>query len=125
MKAAVAYGAVRRIFGAVGVALDGRGVLVGVGPLIVVYGNGMGGCAAAGRSTPMIGSRRMIAGIRPGRDGTAAAIVPRSRTGRSHAHASVSGVAAIVIGIGGFVVFGEILVMLLEGGSALVLVVLG
>jgi hypothetical protein len=34
-------------------------------------------------------------------------------------------VAAIVIGIGGFVVFGEILVMLLEGGSALVLVVLG
>jgi hypothetical protein len=33
--------------------------------------------------------------------------------------------AAIVIGIGGFVVFGESLVMLLEGCSALVLVVLG
>jgi hypothetical protein len=33
--------------------------------------------------------------------------------------------AAIVIGIGGFVVFGESFVMLLIGGSALVLVVLG
>jgi hypothetical protein len=32
VKAAVAYGTVRRIAGAVGVALDGGGILGGVGP---------------------------------------------------------------------------------------------
>ncbi len=49
----------------------------------------------------------------------------RSRSGRLRTHASVRGMSAIVIGIGGFVVFGESLVMLLEGCPALVLVVLG
>lgn len=102
---AYAYGAVRGIPRSVGIALNGRGILAGVGPLIVIDGNRMSGGASAVR--------------------TCAAVVPRSRSGRLHAHASVRRMAAIVIGIGGFVVFGESFVMLLIGGSALVLVVLG
>lgn len=73
-----AYGAMRRIPGSVGVALDGRGILAGVGPLIVVDGNRMSGGATAGRAAHVIGSRRIIDGIRPGRVGIAAGGVPRS-----------------------------------------------
>jgi hypothetical protein len=52
-------------------------------------------------------------------------VIAGTHSGRGSAHASVRRMAAIVIGIRGFVVSGEILVMLLEGCPALVLVVLG
>ena len=64
-----AHGAMRGISCAVGVALDGGGILGGTAPLIVVDRNRMSGGAAAGRTT--------------------SAGFPRSRSSRLHAHASV------------------------------------
>jgi hypothetical protein len=64
--------------------------------------------SAAGRVAAVIGTRCRAAGIRPGGAGISGA-----HSGRGCTHASMRGMAAIVIGIGGFVVFGESLVMLL------------